>query len=266
MRADCHRLPRIPQRGVNACGYVVLVLQACLNGARPLGSHPTLPISPAQLAADAAAVVALGVTSLHLHPRDLVGLEVLAGPEVATTVSVVRAAVPGVEIGVTTGAWIQPDPVRRAELVAGWAGLAAGRPDVASVNVHEDGWLEVCAALHRAGIGIELGVFDERAARALIANGPPPGSRRVLAEVQADTDPVPGAEALLRLLEPLGLPVLLHGEDAGAWPVLGYAARLEHDTRVGLEDTLHLPDGTEAPDNAALVTLALRTLRSRAPR
>ncbi|HWO67373.1 MAG TPA: 3-keto-5-aminohexanoate cleavage protein, partial [Umezawaea sp.] len=174
------------------------MLQACLNGARPLGSHPALPVSSAQLAADAATVAALGVTSLHLHPRDLVGLEVLAGPEVATTVAVVRAAVPGVEIGVTTGGWIQPDPVRRAELVAGWAGLAAGRPDVASVNVHEDGWLEVCAALHRAGVGIELGVFHVEAARALAATGPPPGTRRILAEVQPGTDPIPSAEALLR--------------------------------------------------------------------
>jgi uncharacterized protein (DUF849 family) len=242
------------------CGYVGRVLQACLNGARPRGSHPALPISPAELAADAAAVAELGVTSLHLHPRDLVGLEVLAGPEVATTVAVVRAAVPGVEIGVTTGARIQPDAVRRAELVAGWAGLAAGRPDVASVNVHEDGWLEVCAALHGAGIGIELGVFHDEAARALVAVGPPPGARRVLAEVQGDADPVPAAEALLRLLEPLGLPVLLHGEDDAAWPVLGYAARLELDTRIGLEDTLRLPDGGLAPDNAALVALARRTV------
>ncbi|WNV90011.1 3-keto-5-aminohexanoate cleavage protein [Umezawaea sp. Da 62-37] len=242
------------------------VLQACLNGGRPVGSHPALPVSSAQLAADAVAVAERGVAHLHLHPRDLVGLEVLAGPEVATAVAVVRAAVPGVEIGVTTGAWIQPDPVRRAELVAGWAGLAAGRPDVASVNVHEDGWQGVCAALHRAGIGIELGVHDEAAARALVAQGPPPGTRRVLAEVRPGADPVPEAEALLRLLEPLGLPVLLHGEDATAWPVLGYAARLELDARIGLEDTLLRPDGTPATDNADLVGYAVRTLRSLGPR
>ena len=245
---------------------MVRVLQACLNGARPLGSHPALPVSSAQLAADAAAVAALGVTSLHLHPRDLVGLEVLAGPEVATTVAVVRAAVPGVEIGVTTGGWIQRDPVRRAELVAGWAGLAAGRPDVASVNVHEDGWREVCAALHQAGVGIELGVFHVEAARTLAAAGPPPGTRRILAEVQPGTDPIPSAEALLRELEPLGQPVLLHGEDDTAWPVLTHAARLELDTRIGLEDTLLLPDGTTTPDNATLITLAHRTLRQNGPR
>jgi len=238
------------------------VLQACLNGARSVGAHPALPVTPERLAEDAVAVAELGVRSLHLHPRDVVGLEVLAGPEVATAVAVVRAAVPALEIGVTTAAWIQPDPVRRAELVAGWAGLAAGRPDVASVNVHEDGWPAVCAALHRAGIGIELGVFHVTAARALAEVGPPSGTVRVLAEVQAVDDPVAEAEALLSVLEPLGVPILLHGEDDGAWPVLVHAARLELDARIGLEDTLHLPDGTRAPHNAALVSQALRTLHA----
>jgi hypothetical protein len=84
--------------------------------------------------------------------------------------------------------------------------------------------------------------------------------------VQPGSDPIPSAEALLRELEPLGLPVLLHGEDDTAWPVLTHAARLELDTRVGLEDTLLLPDGTAAPDNATLISLARRTLRQNGPR
>jgi uncharacterized protein (DUF849 family) len=242
------------------------MLQACLNGARPVGCHPALPVTPEQVAADAVVAAELGVVSLHLHARDVLGLEVLAGPEVATTVATVRAAVPGVEIGVTTGAWIVADPERRAELVAGWAGLAAGRPDVASVNVHEDGWLDVCAAARQAGVGVELGVFHRDAARRLADTGPPEGAVRVLAEVQS-TGPgaVDEAEALLRLLEPIGLPVLLHGEEGGAWPVLIHAARLELDTRAGLEDTLLLPNGTAAPDNAALITAAQRLRRAQAP-
>ncbi|MGW4112819.1 3-keto-5-aminohexanoate cleavage protein [Actinosynnema sp. NPDC004786] len=231
------------------------VLQACLNGAREPGSHPSLPITPQQLAADAAACAELGVTSFHLHPRDVVGLEVLAGPEVATAVSVVRAAAPGAELGVTTAAWIVPDPVRRAELVRGWAGLAAGRPDFASVNVHEDGWRDVAAALGEAGIGIELGVFHEEAARALLAAGVPAGTVRVLAEVQPG-ETVAHAERLVDLLGPLGVPILLHGEDDSAWPVLDYASARGLDTRIGLEDTLALRDGRVAAGNAQLVRLA----------
>ncbi|MFD0206472.1 MULTISPECIES: 3-keto-5-aminohexanoate cleavage protein [Saccharothrix] len=232
------------------------VLQACLNGAREPGSHPSLPITPQQLAADAAGCAELGVTSFHLHPRDVVGLEVLAGPEVATSVSVVRAAVAHAEIGVTTGAWIVPDPVRRAELVLGWAGLAAGRPDFASVNVHEDGWLGVARALRDAGIGIELGVFDVGAARTLLDVGVPAGTVRVLAEVRPGQT-VDDAVRLVDLLVPLGVPILLHGEDDSAWPVLDHAVARGLDTRVGLEDTLTARDGTAAVDNAQLVKLAL---------
>jgi uncharacterized protein (DUF849 family) len=235
---------------------VGFVLQACLNGAREPGSHPSLPITPQQLAADAAACAESGVTSFHVHPRDVVGLEVLAGPEVATAVSVVRGVVPHAEIGVTTGAWIVPDPVRRAELVRGWAGLAAGRPDFASVNVHEDGWREVAAALRDAGVGIELGVFHERAARTLVDAGVPAGTVRVLAEVRPG-ETTADAQRLLDLLGPLGVPILLHGEDDSAWPVLHYALSLGLDTRVGLEDTLTARDGSAAVDNAQLVRLAL---------
>ncbi|MEJ2858191.1 MULTISPECIES: 3-keto-5-aminohexanoate cleavage protein [unclassified Saccharothrix] len=241
------------------------MLQVCLNGAREPGSHPALPVTPQQLAADAAALAELGVMHFHLHPRDVIGLEVIAGPEVATSVAVVRAAVPRAELGVTTAAWIQPDPVRRAELVRGWAGLAAGRPDVASVNVHEDGWREVVRALQDAGIGIELGIFHTEAARTLAAEGVPDGTRRILAEVQPG-ETIEHAEALLTILEPLRTPILLHGEDDSAWPVLGHAARLELDTRIGLEDTLLNPDGTPTSDNAELVTYAQRTLRAHAVR
>lgn len=232
------------------------MLQACLNGAREPGSHPSVPITPQQLAADAAACGELGVTSFHLHPRDVVGLEVLAGPEVATSVSVVRSVVPRAEIGVTTGAWIVPDPVRRAELVRGWAGLAAGRPDFASVNVHEDGWLAVADALRDAGIGIELGVFHAAAARTLLDEGVPEGTVRVLAEVQPG-ETTRHADELLDLLAPLGVPVLLHGEDGSAWPVFDYASARGLDTRIGLEDTLTARDGTRAVDNAQLVRLAV---------
>ncbi|CAM5583039.1 3-keto-5-aminohexanoate cleavage protein [Streptomyces tanashiensis] len=54
-----------------------------------------------------------------------------------------------------------------------------------------------------------------------------------------------------------GLPVLLHGEEDGAWPVLRLARRLGAGARIGLEDTLLLPDGTPARSNAELVTAAL---------
>jgi uncharacterized protein (DUF849 family) len=64
------------------------------------------------------------------------------------------------------------------------------------------------------------------------------------------------------LREP-GTEVLLHGEGTSCWPALRHAARRGLATRIGLEDVLELPDGTPAPDNAALVRAATRVLRGR---
>src|SRR5438105_2325086 len=120
------------------------MLQCCLNGARAIADHPTLPVSPAQIADEVVSLAGVGVRSVHIHPRDLTGLEALAGPTIAPTVARLHSVAPRVRIGVTTAAWIEPDTPTRIGLFSGWAGLASGKPDFASVNVHEDGWLAAC--------------------------------------------------------------------------------------------------------------------------
>ena len=57
------------------------------------------------------------------------------------------------------------------------------------------------------------------------------------------------------------MPVLLHGEEGGAWPVLEYAMGLNIDTRIGFEDVLVLPDGWLATGNDNLVSKALEQVR-----
>jgi uncharacterized protein (DUF849 family) len=226
------------------------VLQACLNGSRTAEEHPALPLSPERLAEDAADVAALGVTSVHIHPRDVIGRLTLVGPEVATTIATVRAAVPGIEISVSTNV-----PGHGAAQIGSWAPLAAGRPDIASVHVDQPGWRELAQALHRVNVQVEL-VVD--ALDQLIDL--PVGVSRITVSATRET-----AESLLAQVEPLGLPVLLHGRDAEAWSVLDYGALLEHHVRMGLEDTLQMPDGRRARNNAELIAMARRRQRSRAP-
>lgn len=165
-----------------------------------------------------------------------------------------------VPVGVTTGAWAEPDPERRVAHIRAWTVL----PDHASVNWHEPGAEAVAAALLDRGVGVEAGLWSGTdAAERFRAWGP--GSRvlRVLAEV---TDPDPAtardsARALLAAIGPAhGRPVLLHGEEGGTWPVLRLAGRLGLATRIGLEDTLALPDGEPASSNAQLVSVALSLL------
>jgi hypothetical protein len=61
-----------------------------------------------ELARDAAAVRAAGANELHIHPRTPEGLETLDPAAVAHALVAIRAAVPGMPIGLGTGAWIQP--------------------------------------------------------------------------------------------------------------------------------------------------------------
>ncbi|MFI6096753.1 3-keto-5-aminohexanoate cleavage protein [Lentzea sp. NPDC051213] len=226
------------------------MLQACLNGSRTAEEHPALPLTPERLAEDAADVAALGVTSVHFHPRDVIGAATLAGPEIATTIATVRAAVPGIEISVSTNV-----PGNRLAVIASWAPLAAGRPDVASVHVDDPGWRELAQALHQVNVGVELVV------ESVCDLGPvPPGVTRITVTATPQT-----AEELLRQVEPLGLPILLHGRENDAWPVFTYAVRLEHHVRMGLGDTLRRPDGVLARNNAELIATARRNQRSKAP-
>jgi uncharacterized protein (DUF849 family) len=143
------------------------------------------------------------------------------------------------------------------ERIRAWTVL----PDHASVNWHEPGAEDVAAALLERGVGVEAGIWSGTDGAARFAASPcGPRVLRVLAEV-TDQSAETAEESARALLTDLGTahgrPVLLHGEEGGAWPVLRLAGRLGLATRIGLEDTLVLPDGQRALSNAQLVAEGL---------
>lgn len=236
------------------------MLQAVLNGSRPSDAHPALPVIARHLARDARAVSRLGISAVHVHPRAPDAQETLEPMYVGDAVAAIRGEAPGMEIGVTTGRWIEPDPRKRVQAVLSWGHLGVGKPDVCSVNVHESGWADVCAAAHSVGIGVELGVWTSGDAVTLRTKGAPAGTTRVLAESTV-SDPETAVAEGVRIMRALGselrVPVLLHGEEDGCWPVLEYAVRMGIDTRIGFEDVLVRPDGWLATGNDDLAKAAL---------
>jgi uncharacterized protein (DUF849 family) len=223
------------------------VLQACLNGAR---THPLVPVTPDELAVAARDAVAAGAADIHLHPKTPSGLDTLDAAAVAAALAHVRAAVPGVTVGVTTGAWTA-SAVERVAHISRWTQL----PDHASVNWHEDGAEEVAAALLSRGVAVHAGIFSSTDGAARLRRSAVLGRvSRILAEV---VPPSIDVDALLSSLAGLAPPVLLHGEEEAAWPVLRRAQAMGLDTRIGLEDTVTLPDGTPASSSADLVRAAL---------
>ena len=234
----------------------MMLLQAALNGSRAATEHPALPTTPHQIAADAQRAVAAGAAELHLHVRRADGRESLAPADVADTLTRVRAACPGVPVGISTSATIVADAAQRMEFVQQWTVL----PNYVSVNVHERGVMDLIRLLRHRGVGVEAGVWTAAAAQQFLASGLAGQCLRVLIEAH---DPHPihahhNTDAIIAILDHASIdrPRLLHGVDAPAWSMVQYALERGYDTRVGLEDMLHLPDGTSAPNNAARVTAA----------
>lgn len=229
-------------------------IKACLNGARRPVENPAIPITPEQIAAEAVAAAAAGARAVHFHPKDGAGMDTLDAATVAAAVRAVRAAAPGLPLGVTTGAWALPDAAQRVAAVRAWTVL----PDFASVNWSEDGSDAVAAVLHARGVGIEAGLFHPQA----VANWAASPSRGACIRLMIELRPAPDFEeiadamlAQVRAVDPQ-TPVLLHGGGTDVWRAVRHAALRGLQTRIGFEDTVALPDGRPAPGNAALVTAA----------
>src|SRR5580658_3439472 len=75
--------------GGSAMASAIRRVKVCLNGQRGRAEHPALPVTPAELAAEAAAAVAAGAEAVHLHPRSGSGAESLLDADVGAAVAAV---------------------------------------------------------------------------------------------------------------------------------------------------------------------------------
>jgi uncharacterized protein (DUF849 family) len=197
-----------------------VLVKACLNGSRSRAEHEAIPLSPGELAAEARRAVVAGAGAVHVHPRRADGSETLESDVCGAAVQKIRAACPGVPVGLSTGAWIEGDPASRLAHVARWARL----PDFVSVNFSEPGTLELCETLVAMGIGIEAGLWTIADAAAFVQSGLAKRCRRILIEPR-EADPLGAirtADAIAAVLDrhDIRLPRLLHGEGSPTWAVL----------------------------------------------
>jgi uncharacterized protein (DUF849 family) len=239
------------------------VLQAALNGARTDDEHPAIPRTPQQLAAAGQASAAAGAQVLHVHAFDEEGRESLAAAPTDATLRALRAACPGIPLSLTTREGIEPDTERRHALIAAWNEL----PELVTVNFEEEGADALCEHLIGRGVGIEAGLLAVADAERFAQSPVTRRCTRVMIE-PLDLDPeraLADAAAMQRIVAEAGidLPQVHHGDGIACWAVNERAARLGHGIRTGLEDVTVLPDGSQAPDNAALVAAAAGLLAAR---
>ncbi|MFZ0088298.1 MAG: 3-keto-5-aminohexanoate cleavage protein [Solirubrobacteraceae bacterium] len=225
-----------------------MAVKACLNGGRTRSEHPAVPQTPSELAADAIAVARVGAFAVHVHPRTAGGAQTMNAAACDAAVGAIRAAVPGIPVGLSTSEAITRDPFARAAALKTWR----HPPDFVSVNLSELGWAGIARAAVHAGIGVEAGLATPADAEELARSPFAHQLVRALVEVDGGANE---ARAVAQLV-PDGVPQLWHGYGHRTWEVVAAAAAAGHDVRVGLEDVLTLPDGDAAASNAELVAAA----------
>ncbi len=234
-----------------------MFLKAAINGGRTKVEHAATPVTPAEVAAAALGAAAAGAEAIHLHARSADGRQSLEPDVVAAALTAVRAAGVRVPAGVTTGLWCcEGDAELRLELVRAWEVA----PDFASVAFGEEGAEDAAAAVVAAGIQLESAVWTTDQVPALLASRFLGDNVRVLIEPidENAARAVGHAREMAERLRRGGVrcPLLYHGDGETVWPVLRAAVADGCQVRIGLEDGVHLPDGSLAPDNAALVRAA----------
>ncbi len=258
-----------------------MLIKAAINGGRSRAEHTAVPVSPDEQAATVVKCLTAGANAIHLHVRSTSSdeslqseKESLYAEDVARTLSAVWSAAMKAkigarkaQIGISTGAWILPDTAERLHAVAAWKVL----PGFASVNFSEDGAGELAELLLSRGVSVEAGLCDAEAAQIFERSGLAARCIRVLLEPQEQE--MEHALKTVRAIEkvlasgtvelPRLLPLLLHGTEATVWPMMDEAITRRYDVRIGLEDTLVLPDGKMARDNAELVAEAVRRVGAR---
>ena len=267
------------------------ILTCALTGVLTNPKQHPVPVTPAQMAAEARDAFNAGASVMHVHLRmQEEGLGHLSSwdPEVAdAVVSAIRAACPGVIINLTTG-------VVGKDISGPLACIRRVKPEIAACNagslnylkIKDDGqWAwppmvfdnpvakvqQFLDVMGECNVHPEFECFDVGIVRSvgmyLKAGMLKPAMGRaeynlvmgVASGMPCDTD-------LLALMPRWMAPdsvwqATLIGR-AEIWPVHQKTADLGGMLRTGLEDTFYLPDGERAAGNGALITALAQCARN----
>ena len=246
---------------------VPVILAVAPNGAyKTPRDHPQLPVTRDALVACAIACRDAGASLLHLHVRDAEGRHLLDANAYRDTTAAIRRAT-----GNTLVVQITTEAAGRYERQAQMAVVRDARPEAVSIALREivpDAGAEADACeflgwLRRERIMPQYILYSPQdVARYfdLRARGVIPDARDFLLFVL-------GRYTAGQTSDPRDLLPFLEAHDgATLWAMCAFGAReaacavtaiaLGGHARVGFENNLLLPDGSVAPDNAALVRKA----------
>jgi len=236
------------------------------NGGRKTKSdHPAVPLSPRDLAETAAACRDAGAAMIHLHVRTAEGVHLLEASAFAAAIAAVKAAVgDGLVIQMTTESLGLYAPAEQMAVVK------AVRPEAISLALREfvptpadeAAFADFLTWLKRESIlpqiilysPEELTRLDEMRRHGLIPWEDPPVlfvlGRYTVGQTSTPADLLPFLSA--EMPRPAHWMTCAFGRFETACATA--SALLGGHARIGFENNLNLPDGSVAPDNAALVS------------
>ncbi len=258
------------------------ILTCALTGVLTNPKQHPVPVTPAQMAAEARDAFNAGASIMHVHVRNQEeGMGHLPSwdPEVmASVVDAIRAACPGVIINLTTG-------VVGKDISGPLACIRRVQPEIAACNagslnylkIKEDGqWAwppmvfdnpvakvqQFLDVMHACGTHPEFECFDVGIVRSVgmyVKNGmlKPGMGRPEYNLVMGVASGMPCDADLLALLpqwmaqDSVWQSTLIGRSEI--WPVHQKTAELGGMLRTGLEDTFYLPNGERASGNGALI-------------
>ena len=237
-----------------------MLLKIALNGARFKSEHEFIPHSIEEIIKEVQSIYPLGYQVFHIHCYNSNGHESLEPKDVAQLVTSIKRISSQIQLSISTGAWIEPDLQRRREMIENWEIL----PDLASVNIIEEGAIEVAQLLIAKGVLVEVGLNNKESAEIFISSSLNQGCQRILIEPEAKNidEAIKTLEAIEQILNTNGnqLKRLLHGFNGVAWELMKEAKQRGYDSRVGMEDTLDIGQGKRVKSNLELVEYARKIL------
>ena len=263
------------------------ILTCALTGVLTDPKQHPVPVTPAQMAAEAKAAFEAGASIMHVHIRrqeEGMGHMPSWDPDVVWEVTeAIRAACPGVIINLTTG-------VVGKDIAGPLACIRRVRPEIAACNAGTLNYLKIRSdgrwawppmvfdnpvdkvkafldVMHETGTMPEFECFDVGIVRS-VAMFKKAGMTDHLDYnfvMGVDSGMPADAELLAWLRKQIDPDVTWQSTLIGRqeiWPVHQATANLGGMLRTGLEDTFYLPDGSRASGNGALIEALARCARN----
>jgi uncharacterized protein (DUF849 family) len=237
-----------------------MLIKIALNGARPKEQNKFIPQSLNEIEEEVKLLYDNGNKVFHIHCYDEAGIESLKPNDVNALVSMVKNISPEIQIGISSGDWIEPELEKRKSYIKAWKNI----PDFISVNMIEDDAIEISKLLLSKGVKIEAGLNEKKAAEIFVESDLTKDCYRILIEPEPE-EFAPALATINEIEEVLNkhrveIPRLLHGFNAVSWEILKEAKRRGYDCRIGMEDTIYTGNGEMVKSNLELIKYAQKIL------